>query len=1295
VSGAHDPFPLTDLQEAYVVGSSRLVELGGVQATYAVELDVVGFDAERAERATDALVARHEHLRTVVLPGGGQRVLEWVPPYRVPVEDLRGLGREERERAIERARDRLAAGADPTRWPLFHLLVQPVRTRRARLHVAMSLLLLDGHSIRQVVSEWLRLYADPAAPLPPVGATFRERRLALLDGEAPHWPYWEARLDSLPAGPDLPLARPLREVDPVRFTRRTGRLAPERWSRLRQRFRRHQVLATAALLQVYADVLGAWASTPHFCLNVLQHAPGASGPDAVVGQMGSTLALEVDLREGTTLFERAARLQRRLWTDSEHGHVSGVRVMREVARRRGWPPRALLPYVFTSMADPTPDLPGRSPLAIKVRSGRLTTPQVLVDVQVQDEPDGGLRFTWDVVDDAFPPGLPGQLFGAFRRTLEALGGDGDRPPPGPVPAMHVDAVAALNEPAGPVPAGRLEDGFLSRAAAAPAVTAVVAPGHVLTYGELERRSRAVAAWLRDRGLGPGDLVPVVMRKGWEQVVAVLGVLRAGAAYCPVDADLPAARIEHLLAACAARAALVQSWCGGSAGTVERLAVDLAGESSTPLPPAGRGSDLAYVIHTSGSTGTPKGVMIDHRAALNTVLDVSERVGLGRADRVFGISSLSFDLSVWDVFGTLAAGAALVLPTSAPAPDPEGWARAAAAGGVTVWNSVPALAELLVETCGAGPNLALAPIRAFMLSGDWIPLSLPARLRAAWPDVRIVAMGGATEAAIWSNVFEVGEVEPGWRSIPYGRPLRNQTMRVLDHRLEVRAPWAVGRIYIGGAGLARGYLGDPERTAERFVVNPGTGERLYWTGDLGRHWPDGTIEFLGREDEQVKIQGFRVEPGEVEAALTAHPGVRECVVAAERVGGSGQRRLVAVAVPAEGSPPDREELLAHLRARLPHYLVPARLELVPALPLTANGKVDAARALAGLGEPAAAAVRTADMASSPMERRLAAIWCQLLELDRVGPDDSFFALGGTSLLTLRLVGRIRSELGVTVPFGQVFEAPTLRRLAERIGAGAGGAGSAVELADRDGRPLWLFHPVGGSVSAYAALAEAWPGPVRALQSAGLAGGGADEDLPAMAAQYRQEMLRWQPEGPHLLGGWSMGGVLAQEVARQLEPLGHRPALFMVDSEVPWESAPPTGSRDAHLAFLRDLAAGPLPFDLAAGDAGVTDAARDAAVAAGLLPAGVGVDGYLELQRVHERNSALLAAHVPGCWDGPALLLVAGEVDRRPDPAAGWRRLCSRLEVEVWAHDHHSIIRAGAAIADRVAAWAHAVYEEART
>jgi thioesterase domain-containing protein len=734
-----------------------------------------------------------------------------------------------------------------------------------------------------------------------------------------------------------------------------------------------------------------------------------------------------------------------------------------------------------------------------------------------------------------------------------------------------------------------------------------------------------------------------------------------------------------------------------------------------------------VIYTSGSTGQPKGVMIEHGAALNTITDINERLDLGPRDVVFGVSSLSFDLSVWDIFGTLSAGGTLVLPDDTSRPDPLGWAAAAAEHGVTIWNSVPALAEMLVEVAEQRPGLGHPPIRAFLLSGDWIPTSLPGRMRDVWPGLRIMAMGGATEASIWTNLWEVGRVDPSWRSIPYGRPLRNQTMSVLDHELRVRAPWATGRIYIGGAGLARGYWRDEARTAERFITHPVTGMRLYWTGDLGRYWPDGTIEFLGREDRQVKVQGFRIEPGEVEAAIRSHPGVRDCVVCS--VAGAGeQRRLVAFVVPAPSVPASGPRITAHARDRLPYYMVPAEVHIVERLPLTSNGKVDIARALALRGGPfpggASADGLPADAADAAGGSLLLTavhhLWAELLQVSRVSPDAEFFALGGNSVLALRLINRIHTELGISLPFGAIFEAPTLRAFTRRLeasghDAAAGqGAECEVTLSTGEGQELLLFHPVGGAVTCYTALARAWPGPVRAFQSRGLSGtagvagdpapeppdrqppdpqppdGQAPDGLEMMASDYRARLQRGTPRGPYVLGGWSMGGVLAYEIGRQLTAAGESCTVFMIDSDITGTRLP--GSDAArHLEFLNDLAGGALPTAvsesvLAAGAEALTAVARDAAVAHNLLPAEVSADGYRRLMRVHSHNLASLAAYRPRPASMRTLLLVAGHVER-PDPSPAWRAVCPGIEVETWPDDHYSIMSADRvpAIVERVMAW----------
>jgi amino acid adenylation domain-containing protein len=1285
---AQREFPLTDIQAAYLVGRSRLIELGGRQQYY-LELDAVGFDPARAQAAVNRLVQRHEHLRTVMGDDGNGRVLaeSETPHVPIAVVDLTGLARDAQEQAMRRTRERMCDdGLDPAGWPLFEIAVSRIRRHRVRVHLRASLVLLDAPSIRIVVNEWLELYRNPAAELPAVAQTFREWRLARLahehsDAFERQWEYWRSRLDDLPEAPALPLHRQPGGIDTVRFGGRTSHLSRAQWQRFCENFRRHRVLPTTALLHVYAETLGAWAASPHFCLNVvhLNHAAGGGPP--VVGQRTATLPLEVDLRGDDDFWRRAQRLQRQLWRDMANSDVTAVRISRELAARRGWTGRATLPYVFTSNQGP-----GWDAMATQTRPafqflGRVQhTPQVLVDDQIRDAPDGGIASNVDFVDEVFPPGLPDLISEAYDRMLRSLSSaDGAGAEPDPVPQEHRRLVEAINDTAAPVPTGRLEDGFLRQAAARPDAVAVRTGNRTLTYAELEARSRAVARALLAQGVRRGDVVPIVMSKGWEQVVAAIAVLRTGAAYCPIDAATPAAPMREMIEECAAWTALVQSHGNPPLDPdrpLWRIAVDAVEPDDDPLPTVeGAATDLAYIIYTSGSTGRAKGVMIEHAGAINTVLDLNQRLGLDRRDRVFGISSLSFDLSVWDIFGTLAAGATLVLPDASPRPDPFGWAAAAITHGVTIWNSVPALTEMLIEVLEQRPGNGRPPLRAFLQSGDWIPTSLPDRMRMLWRDVRVIALGGATEASIWSNIFEVDGVDPDWRSIPYGRPLTNQTMRVLDHRLDVRAPWAVGRIYIGGVGLARGYWRDEQRTAERFITHPSTGERLYWTGDLGRYWPDGTIEFLGREDRQVKILGFRVEPGAVEAATRSHPAVHECVVSVEDAPG-GQRRLVLLVVPRPGDRPDSTSIAAHLRGLLPHYMVPGQIHVVDELPLTANGKVDIAQAVAALSAPPAGDL--AEIEDSTLAKQLSEVWADLLQVPVVDPDAHFFALGGNSLLALRMVNRIRAELGADLPLGQVFEAPTLRQLAACISRGGGGVNCAVELSGGDGDELFLFHVLGGSVAPYLPMARGWPGPVRAFQSRGLVEAGTaplPPDLETMAAGYREELLRYRPDGPFILGGWSMGGFLAYEVARQLAAQGQRAYVLMIDSDIPDIELPDT-EIGRHLAFLINLTLGPpAPTAIAAIKAAepgaVVRTARDTAVAHGLLPAEVDAAGYERLMRIHENDLRIVSAWQPQPLNQPTLLLVADEEGERPDPVPFWRAVCPDIEVQKAPGDHFTI------------------------
>jgi non-ribosomal peptide synthetase component F len=431
-----------------------------------------------------------------------------------------------------------------------------------------------------------------------------------------------------------------------------------------------------------------------------------------------------------------------------------------------------------------------------------------------------------------------------------------------------------------------------------------------------------------------------------------------------------------------------------------------------------------VIFTSGSTGEPKGVELTHRAAANTVEDINERHGIGPDDRVLAVSALDFDLSVYDIFGLLGAGGALVLVNEDERRDAQRWRDLAARHGVTVWNSVPMLLDMLVAASGGQvpPSLRLA-----LVSGDWVPLDLSARLsEATRGGGRLIAMGGATEAAIWSNAYDAtGGAPEGWPSVPYGTPLRGQRFRVVGPLGEDCPDWVPGELWIGGAGVATGYRGDPERTADRFVT--AGGERWYRTGDLGRYHPDGLLEFLGRRDHQLKIRGHRTELGEVDAALLAQPEISRAVTVA--TGPRGQQRLTAFVVPEASL--DLADVERRLADHLPAHAVPSALvPLTDGLPLTANGKVDRAALTQRATDPGVPS-GGAKEPKGPVEELVATVWRDLLRAEQVGRDDDFFALGGDSLLATRVVARLR-EAGVRgARIAGLFTRPVLKDYAATL------------------------------------------------------------------------------------------------------------------------------------------------------------------------------------------------------------------------------------------------------------------------
>jgi amino acid adenylation domain-containing protein len=916
------PFPLTDIQQAYWIGRGDSMDLGGVACHGYREVDCLDLDLARLSAAWTAQIERHDMLRAVFLPSGEQQVLEHVPPYSIRTADLRGLDEAAKTAHIEGIRAEMSHQVFQTeRWPLFEIRATRLDERRTRLHIGLDSLIADGASEYRLFEEWGRLYADPALRLPPLTLAYRdyvlaERALEETDLYRRSRDYWLKRLDTLPPAPELPLER--KPLGAERFRRRRHVLPEADWERIKRRAQAVGLTPTALLLAAYAEVIGAWSKNRRFTLSLPLYNRLPMHPEVndLIGEFSSVTLLAIDASEPATLPERAKRIQAQLAEDVEHRHFGGVRVVRELARRQGAAGQVAMPVVFTSMLGNWPVSPFKA-LGEEVY-GINQTPQVILDLGLVEEA-GSLACTWDAVEDIFPAGMMDAMFGAYRDLTRRLA-DGDDAweslAPVSLPPEQAARRAAVNATAAPFADEMLHTPFLKQLAIRPQEPAVIAPQKTLTYQALYDYAVATARWLRERGARPNNLVAVVMDKGWEQAAAVLGVHLAGAAYLPIDPSLPTERRNYLLEQGEANLALTQSWLEQRLAWpegVRRLSLDTLTPAADAAPPeiAGTPADLAYVIYTSGSTGLPKGVTIDHRGAVNTVLDINRRFGVGPQDRVLGLSALNFDLSVYDIFGPLAAGGAVVLPSAERRVDPAHWVEAMKRHQVTVWDTVPALMQMLVdylEPRRDDPAIGLRdiPLRAVMLSGDWIPVTLPERVKALWPQAEVYSLGGATEASIWSIFYPIRRVDPAWVSVPYGKPLANQTFHVLDERLEPRPDWTPGDLYIGGAGVALGYWKDEAKTAERFLVHPRTGERLYKTGDLGRYWPDGTIEFLGRSDFQVKIRGHRIELGEIEATLLQHPEIKETAVSA--VGDpKGDKRLVAYVVRERASAQDAEAI----------------------------------------------------------------------------------------------------------------------------------------------------------------------------------------------------------------------------------------------------------------------------------------------------------------------------------------------------------------------------------------------------
>lgn len=1052
-------FPLTDMQRAYFLGRGDLYELGGVSSHVYHEFECTGLDLAKLEVALCAVVKRHSALRLCVESAENQRIasLESIQRPLIAVHDLRALAARELASTLLAIRERMSHEVVNARAPLIPRVELALLPDDGQLlFVGHDGLAVDGLSMQMLFAQWQQAYEMGTDTLEPLDVDFSDYVAALQSQAGSPWyararGYWLKRIkqEALPSSPRLPLACSPKQIKTVRVTRRNVRLSASQYQAFKVRVGRHGLTATAAILAAYVLVLKRWSDMGRFSLTVTvaDRIPFDQHVAEMIGNFTTSGIFVGEHVKGQEFRHLANAVLKQLQEIADHRQFSATEVLRELGRESGR--TVLQPFTFNSAIDypGLADSANKDGLFSKRRFGVSQTPQVWLNAFVISE-GGAIEVQLDAVDGLFPPRLVEDIAASMQTMLDRLcaqesawysdlfGFD--------LPGPQKQARAESNSTAAPIRDMPAWAGIMEQVELRPSAIAVVDPAEgPWTYSLLYQKAMAIAQQLK-KHLSPQDrAVAISVEKSNTQIAALLGVLLSGRAYLPLEHGWPAARVEralqvggvtHVLTVIGEEAHVLEE-IDSFEGLVLSASMKRVYEAS--LSPCAQGDEPAYLICTSGTTRNPKIVEISHRSLNNLIVDCQSRFGLGAETVVLATSSLAFDLSVFDVLCTLSSGGRIVLPARDKSRDIDHWINLVMDQRVTLWNAVPQVFSAVVARLDERAQ-ALTSLGTVLMSGDRVPPSLPSQIRKAAPNAVLHSLGGPTENTVWNIHQPLSEKTDSLERIPYGRPTSNNRYYILNSDGHPSPDWVVGELHAAGVGLATGYIGADAADEARFRYDAGLQERLYATGDLGRYLPDGSIEILGRTDFQLKINGYRIDPGEIESCLLQETGVTDCVVQAIQ-GRAGQMFLVCSIATCEPAC-QRPALIARLQERavlsLPLYAQPELFHCMAEMPLSANGKVDrnglldlVSRALnegclVGATDPGPAPSTDAQLA-------VAQIWTTVLGHEPAGIDSSFAAEGGDSLLAARVALAIRRQWRLSVELEVLLQLNSIRRIAAHI------------------------------------------------------------------------------------------------------------------------------------------------------------------------------------------------------------------------------------------------------------------------
>jgi amino acid adenylation domain-containing protein len=1293
------------------------------------------------ERSLNEIIKRHESLRTTFgkVDGRPTQVIAPTLTIQLPVVDLRKLPASEQETEVRRLVTAEAQRPfDLSQGPLIRGTVLRLGDEEHVGLLTMHHIVSDGWStgilVREVATLYVAFCAGGSSPLPALPiqyADFAHWQRQWLQGEVleTQIAYWKKQLIGAPALVDLPTDHPRPAVQTFRGAHQSLVLPKHLQEGFKTLSRQEGVTLFMTLLAAFKVLLYRYTSQDDLIVGTPIANRNRLETEGLIGFFVNALVLRTDLSGNPSFREFLRRVREVCLGAYGHQDLPFDRLVEELHLKRDLSRNPLFQVMFVMHNAPlrTVELPG---LTLSPVEGDSETAHFDLTLQIMDAGQG-LTAAFVYNTDLFEAGTIARMLGNFQTLLEAMVAN---------PEQRLSDLPLLTEAerqqllafAEPQPdshrssfslTSTASKGWGVRATAqrrlvewnstktdcprdvcihqlfeaqverTPDAIAVVFEAEQLTYGELNRRANLLAHHLRALGVGPEVLVAICLERSVEMVIGLLGILKAGGAYVPLDPAYPKERLAFMLKDAQVPVVLTQERLVVGLGEHDAKVVCLDSGWETIARENGENpgvsalpENLAYVIYTSGSTGQPKGVLVSHGAIAEHCRNAQRYYELDSRDVVLQFASLSFDVSLEEILPTLIVGARLVV-MGTNVWHPAEFHRKISEYGLTVLNLPTAYWQELAREWAGVPELVrnIQP-RLFIVGGDtMLPDVLKLWQRTPVNSIRLLNAYGPTETTITATAFEIaprsGE-NTTYQRVPVGRPLANRAIYILDQHTNPVPIGVPGQLYIGGEGLARGYLNQPELTAEKFIPDPfraGPGARMYKTGDLARYRPDGNIEFLGRADHQVKIRGYRIELGEIEVVLGQHPAVREAVVMV-REDAPGEKRLVAYVV----ADSTADELRRFLKDKLPEYMVPAVVVLLEALPMTPNGKVDR-RALPAPDRSRPELERNFVAPRDDLELQLVRIWEEVLGVRPVGVRDNFFELGGHSLLAVRLFSLIEKRLGKKLPLTTVFQGATVEHLAGvlRQQATPGPPSSLVPIQPGGSkRPLFLVHPAGGHVFPYIHLARLLgpDQPFYGLQARGLEDGQDPHTrIEDMAAWYIQALQTVQPTGPYLLGGWSMGGVVAFEMAQQLHAQGQRVALLAlldgriptVDETFPEEDSEAIGLVEQYFGIsfgpMESLAELPKDEQLAF--------MLEQAKSAGLVPEELDVSQarrFVKLLRSDLRATQNYGLHL---YPGRITFFKASETlaGASPDPTLGWSEWASGgVEVHVVPGNHANLM-----------------------